>query len=95
MDGRGLGHGPLGDLEPIPGGTQNIMVRFSRAGCEYVLRRGPAHLRPRSNTSILRETTVLAALAGTPVPHARLIDVCEDPSVLDGAVFYLMEPLDG
>jgi aminoglycoside phosphotransferase (APT) family kinase protein len=44
---------------------------------------------------ILRETRVLGALAGTDVPHAGLIAVCEDPSVLGEAVFYLMEPVDG
>jgi len=95
MTSRALGDGPLHDLRPIPGGTQNIMVRFTRDGRDYVLRRGPEHLRPRSNTSILRETLVLRALAGTDVPHPRLIDACEDPGVLDGAVFYLMEPIDG
>jgi aminoglycoside phosphotransferase (APT) family kinase protein len=60
-----------------------------------VLRRGPRHLRPVSNSVILRETRVLGALAGTDVPHAGLIAVCEDPSVLGEAVFYLMEPVDG
>lgn len=95
MTARGLGAGPLEDVRPIPGGTQNIMVRFTRDGREYVLRRGPEHLRPRSNASILRETRLLGALAGTDVPHARLIAACEDPDVLDGAVFYLMEPVDG
>ena len=95
MDSRGLGSGPLEDVRAIPGGTQNVMVRFTRGGREYVLRRGPTHLRPRSNTSILRETEVLRALAGTAVPHPRLIDVCDDPGVLGGAVFYLMEPIDG
>ena len=41
------------------------MLRFTRAGLAmYVLRRGPRHLRPRSNSVILRETRVLAALAG-------------------------------
>ena len=95
MDDRGLGSGPLEDLRAIPGGTQNVMARFIRAGREYVLRRGPLHLRTRSNVSILRETRVLAALAGTDVPRPRLIAACEDEGVLGGAVFYLMEPLDG
>ena len=95
MTSQGLGEGPLEDLRPIPGGSQNVMVRFTRDGREYVLRRGPEHLRPRSNTSILRETTVLGALAGTGVPHPRLIAACDDQAVLGGAVFYLMEPIDG
>jgi aminoglycoside phosphotransferase (APT) family kinase protein len=71
------------------------MLRFRRDGCEYVFRRGPRHLRPVSNTVILRETRVLGALAGTDVPHAGLIAVCEDTSVLGDAVFYLMEPVTG
>ena len=71
------------------------MLRFSRSGRDYVLRRGPRHLRTRSNSVILRETKVLAALAGSDVPHPHLIATCEDTSVLGDAVFYLMEPIDG
>ena len=71
------------------------MQRFERSGRPYVFRRGPAHLRPISNRVILRETQVLGALAGTDVPHPRLIAVCDDTSVLGDAVFYLMEPVDG
>jgi aminoglycoside phosphotransferase (APT) family kinase protein len=41
-----------------------------------------------------REARVLAALAGTGVPHPRLIAACADDAVL-GAAFYLMEPVDG
>ncbi|HET9875191.1 MAG TPA: phosphotransferase family protein [Mycobacterium sp.] len=95
MSGRGLGDGPLEDVTELSGGTQNVMLRFTRSGRSYVLRRGPLHLRPRSNTVMLRETRVLAALAGTDVPHPRLIAVCDDPAVLGDAVFYLMEPVDG
>ncbi|MFE2995724.1 phosphotransferase family protein [Nocardia sp. NPDC059246] len=95
MTDSGLGAGPLTALETLGGGTQNIMLRFTRDGRGYVLRRGPRHLRPRSNDAIARETRVLAALAGTGVPHPRLIGLCDDPAVLDGAIFYLMEPIDG
>ena len=95
MSGQGIGEGPLEDVIELSGGTQNIMRRFTRAGRSYVLRRGPRHLRPRSNEVILRETRVLAALAGTDVPHPGLIAVCADPAVLGDAVFYLMEPVDG
>lgn len=95
MSAQHLGAGALENVTPITGGTQNIMLRFERAGRPYVFRRGPEHLRPVSNKVILRETTVLAALAGTDVPHPRLIAVCDDPAVLGEAVFYLMEPIDG
>lgn len=95
MSRQGLGDGPLEDVATISGGTQNIMLRFTRSGRPYVLRRGPAHLRPRSNIVIMRETEVLAALAGTDVPHPHLIASCADTDVLGDAVFYLMEPVDG
>ncbi len=95
MSARGLGHGALEDVSEITGGTQNILLKFSRSGREYVLRRGPRHLRPVSNTVILRETRVLDSLAASDVPHPRLIAVCDDVSVLGDAVFYLMEPIDG
>ncbi|KRA38894.1 MULTISPECIES: phosphotransferase family protein [unclassified Nocardioides] len=95
MDEQGLGHGPLESVVPISGGTQNVMLRFQRAGRSYVLRRGPEHLRPRSNDVIRRECRVLRSLGGTAVQHPALIAACEDESVLAGAVFYLMEPVDG
>lgn len=95
MDARGLGAGPLTNVQPIGGGTQNLMFRFARDGREYVLRRGPEHLRPASNTVIAREFRVLEALNGTDVPHPQLIATCDDESVLGDAVFYLMDPIDG
>jgi aminoglycoside phosphotransferase (APT) family kinase protein len=95
MSEQGLGDGPLNDVSAVTGGTQNVMLRFTRSGRSYVLRRGPRHLRPRSNSVILRETKVLAALAGSDVPHPHLIAACDDPGVLGDAVFYLMEPIDG
>jgi aminoglycoside phosphotransferase (APT) family kinase protein len=95
MSEQGLGDGPLDEISAVTGGTQNVMLRFNRSGREYVLRRGPRHLRPRSNSVILRETRVLAALAGSDVPHPHLIATCDDTGVLGDAVFYLMEPIDG
>ncbi|MFN7178181.1 phosphotransferase family protein [Hyphomonas sp.] len=94
MDARGLGAGPLKDVQRLAGGTQNILLKFSRAGRFYVLRRPPPVLRANSNETMRREARVLAALKGTPVPHPGLIAACEDESVL-GAAFYLMEPIDG
>jgi aminoglycoside phosphotransferase (APT) family kinase protein len=94
MDGQGLGAGPLEQIEALKGGTQNVMLSFVRERRRYVLRRGPRHLRPGSNAVMLREITLLAALGQTGVAHARLIASCEDETVL-GAVFYLMEPING
>lgn len=94
MDAQGLDGDEISRIRPIGGGTQNIMLQFSRGGRAYVLRRGPEHLRPQSNKVIRREMQLLAALAGTDVPHPRLICGCDDEAVL-GAVFYLMDPVDG
>jgi aminoglycoside phosphotransferase (APT) family kinase protein len=94
MDGQGLGSGPVEDAVRLTGGTQNILLRFSRAGRSYVLRRPPLHLRANSNETMRREARVLAALAGSDVPHPALIAACGDETVL-GAAFYLMEPIDG
>ncbi len=94
MDARGLGEGPIRDVAPLSGGTQNILLRFRRGGDDYVLRHPPAHPRPESNETMRREARVLAALAGGDVPHPRLIAACGDESVL-GAAFYLMAPVEG
>lgn len=94
MDGQGLGSGPLEDAVLLAGGTQNILLKFSRSGRSYVLRRPPPHLRANSNETMRREARVLAAIAGTDVPHPGLIAACGDESVI-GAAFYLMEPIDG
>ena len=94
MDDQGLGDGPLGDVTPITGGTQNVLVRFERAGRHYVLRRPPLHKRSNSDETMRREARVLAALAGSDVPHPGLIAAEPDVEVL-GASFYLMEPVEG
>lgn len=94
MDEAGLGRGPLGAPETLAGGTQNVLLRFRRDGRDYVLRRPPRHPRMDGSTTMRREARMLAALAGTDVPHPRLIAACPDGSVL-GAAFYLMEPVDG
>lgn len=94
MDRRGFGVGPLEDVTALAGGTQNVLLRFTRAGRRYVLRRPPKHLRDNSNDTMRREARMLGALANTNVPHPRLIAACPEEDVL-GAAFYLMEPVDG
>lgn len=94
MDDQGLGAGPITDPDLLVGGTQNILLRFTRAGRSYVLRRPPVHKRGNSDETMRREARVLGALAGSDVPHPGLIAACPDTGVL-GAAFYLMEPIDG
>jgi aminoglycoside phosphotransferase (APT) family kinase protein len=84
----------VGDVEPLTGGSQNIVVRLNVDGRPMVLRRPPRHPRPTSDKTMLREIAVLKTLAGTPVPHPAFIAGCDDLGVL-GVVFYLMEDVDG
>jgi aminoglycoside phosphotransferase (APT) family kinase protein len=95
MDSVGLPGGEFEKIALLAGGTQNILIRFTRGGAEYVLRRPPRHLRPKSNDALRREVRILTALCDTDVPAPRLIAACLDETVLDGAVFYLMTPVDG
>jgi aminoglycoside phosphotransferase (APT) family kinase protein len=95
MDEHGLPKGALEHARPLVGGTQNVLLEISRGGTTYVLRRGPPHLRAKSNDLIRREIEILTALARTDVPHPRLIAACPDESVLGGAAFYLSEFVDG
>ena len=95
MDAQGLPPGAITDVRLLAGGTQNVLLRFARGGGDYVLRRGPQHLRPASNDVMRREQRVLTALAGTDVPHPRFIAGCTDETVMGGAVFYLMAPVEG
>jgi aminoglycoside phosphotransferase (APT) family kinase protein len=94
MDEQGLPGGAFEEVAPLGGGTQNIMLRFRRGGRDYVLRRGPKHLRAKSNEVIRREARLLSALGEAPVRAPRVIAACPDESVL-GAVFYLMTPIIG
>ncbi len=94
MDEQNLPPGEISEVVPLVGGTQNILVRFERGGSSYVLRRPPIHKRANSDETMRREARVLGALAGSDVPHPRLIAACPDEAIL-GAAFYLMESVDG
>jgi aminoglycoside phosphotransferase (APT) family kinase protein len=90
---QGLGS-TVTDVEPLFGGTQNIVLRVHVDGRPMVLRRPPLHPRPTSDKTMLREIAALRTLAGTNVPHPGFIAGCDDLDVL-GVVFYLMEEIDG
>ena len=96
MDDRDLPGGPITGATVLPGGTQNLLLRFERGGRSYVLRRGPRHLRRSSNEVMRREARVLRALAGTDVPHPAFVAGPGEPDEgVTDAVFYLMAPVDG
>jgi len=95
MDAQGLARGGFENVQTLAGGTQNVLLRFGRGGRDYVLRRPPPHLRPKSNDALRREAQFLSALALSDVPHPGFIAGCMDEAVMGGAVFYLMEPVVG
>jgi hypothetical protein len=45
MTERNLGCGPITDIEPLTGGTQNITLRLIRDGRAYIFRRPPLSKR--------------------------------------------------
>jgi aminoglycoside phosphotransferase (APT) family kinase protein len=95
METQSLPGGDIEDVTVLTGGTQNLLVRFSRGGRTYVLRRPPRHLRPKSNDNLRREARILAALTDADVASPALVAACPDESVLGGAAFFLMEYVDG
>jgi len=88
------GDGPIIGAARLQGGSQNNIYLLQRGDAQMVLRRPPEHLRKNSNETMLREARVLAALAGSSVPHPEFYASCADLDVI-GVCFYLMAPVDG
>ncbi|MDT4983774.1 MAG: hypothetical protein QOF95_1264 [Pseudonocardiales bacterium] len=89
----GLRQGELSG-EVIAGGKSNLTYRVSDGVTTWALRRPPlAHVLPTAH-DMVREYRVISALAGTAVPVATAVELCEDRDVL-GAPFYLMDFVDG
>lgn len=87
--------GPL-SLHKFPGGQSNPTYKLITPGRAYVMRTKPgpvAQLLPSAH-AIEREYRVMQALAGTEVPVARMLCLCEDESVI-GRAFYVMEHVEG
>lgn len=94
LDTQAIGTGPISNAVRLTGGTQNILLRFTRDGHDYVLRRPPLVPRPGNDKLMMREGRLLAALTDSAVQHPRLAGICRDESVI-GAVFYVMDAVDG
>ena len=78
----------------IAGGKSNLTYRLDSAAGSAVLRRPPlGHVLPTAH-DMVREHTVMSALAGTPVPVPRMLHLCTDAEVL-GQPFYVMERVEG
>lgn len=96
MDAQGLpGAGAAITLRHVAGGASNEIFEVRRGDVRMALRRPPRTIPPGRNETLLREYRVIRALADTDVPHARAIAACDDPAVMNGASFYLMDFVDG
>jgi aminoglycoside phosphotransferase (APT) family kinase protein len=87
--------GPLAS-EMFAGGQSNPTYKLTTPGGTYVMRTKPgpvAKLLPSAH-AIEREYRVMAALADTGVPVARMIARCDDESVI-GRAFFIMEYIEG
>jgi len=81
--------------ERITGGRSNLTYRVSDGdGGRWILRRPPLGTTLGSAHDMGREHRILSGLEGTGVPAPRPIALCADESVT-GAVFYVMELVDG
>jgi aminoglycoside phosphotransferase (APT) family kinase protein len=94
MDSKGLKGGRIVDAIRLSGGTQNVLLMFTRGDRAFVLRRPPLNPYLDGSETIRREARVLRAIGSSKTPHPRLIADCAETDVL-GAAFYLMEPVEG
>ncbi|HEU4460171.1 MAG TPA: phosphotransferase family protein [Methylibium sp.] len=87
--------GPLA-VEQFKGGQSNPTFKLVTPARSYVMRSKPgpvAKLLPSAH-AIEREFAVMQGLAGSEVPVARMLLLCEDESII-GRAFYLMEFVEG
>jgi aminoglycoside phosphotransferase (APT) family kinase protein len=87
--------GPL-SVEQFKGGQSNPTYKLITPERSYVMRSKPgpvAKLLPSAH-AIEREFRVMRALAGSAVPVAQMLLLCEDEAVI-GRAFYVMEFVDG
>lgn len=85
--------GPL-SASKFAGGQSNPTFMIEAASGTYVLRRQPPGKLLKSAHAVDREYRILAALADTDVPVAKVYHLCEDRDVI-GSMFYVMEYCDG
>jgi aminoglycoside phosphotransferase (APT) family kinase protein len=94
LDGQGLASGREITVEPLQTGRSNAMFVIRRGGSEWVLRRPAQVAIERADEGMRREYRLLAALAGSRVPHPAVVALCDDHDVL-GCTFYLMARVAG
>ena len=94
LDDAGLGVGSKAQVQAIGDGHSNLTFLVRRGDEAFVLRRPPRGGIASSANDVLRESSILGALAGTRVPVARVLVRCEDPDVI-GAPFFVMSYMPG
>jgi len=82
------------DVEAVAGGASNLTYRVRRGDRSFALRCTTPHRNDPTANTMRREMTLLEALGGSAIPHARLIAKVEDGAVL-GVPFMLSEWIDG
>ena len=81
-------------IRQFRGGQSNPTYWLSDRERAYVLRKKPPGKLLTSAHMVEREYRVMLALRGTTVPTARMVALCEDPSIL-GTPFFVMEYVSG
>ncbi|HEY8739746.1 MAG TPA: phosphotransferase family protein [Candidatus Dormibacteraeota bacterium] len=96
MDRPGL---RLGPIEAIPEGHSGFTYFVTADDGDWsqrmVLRLPPPGARIAGPADVLRQGRIMAALHDHGLPTPRIIANCEDPTVLDGRPFCLMEAVAG
>jgi aminoglycoside phosphotransferase (APT) family kinase protein len=94
MRGQGIDVGAPLAARKFTGGQSNPTYHVTDGQNAWVLRRKPPGALLKSAHAVEREYRVQRALAGSSVPVARMIALCEDPGVISSA-FYLMDHVVG
>lgn len=82
------------EIAALSGGQSNPTFRLRSGDTQLVLRKQPQGQLLAGAHAIDREYRVMKALAGSGVPVPRMLDYCEDRSLV-GTPFYVMEFLQG
>lgn len=86
--------GPIEDLRQFEGGQSNPTYLMTTPSGRYVLRRKPPGEHHPSAHAVDREFRVMKALGERGFPVPRVLELCEDESVI-GSAFYLMAHIEG